>query len=163
MSTDTPIYDVITEDRMTISFPPVQSQIEISVKDEFHKNCGLFYITLISDDKKEPSTAQWIYRHLSEAQLALHVIQLKLQSSEKQSLYSDLEQLLNKMNLWDALNKAKLFKEIAAARLPFAATVLDRFDRPTVIETSRDIIEQLGDSYLFHQLSLSYNETGKDI
>ena len=158
MLTDKPIYHEIKDDEIIICCPDDKWKIEISTTEEYRKMCGFLYITLRRKDKKEPSIAQWIYRHLPEVQLALHVIQLKLKSPEKRDLYLNLGQLLDKMNLWDAIDEAKLFKEIAAAKLPFAASIQEKVKHPNILETSRDIIEQYGDSYFLHKLSLTYNK-----
>ena len=128
--------------------------MEISTQEEYAKTCGFLYTTLRRKDKKEPSTAQWIYRHIEEANLAFLLIGLKLECEDKHILYSDLKQLLNTTNLWDAIDQAKLFQEIATAQVPFPAGVLDRFDHPTVVKVSKHLLEQWGDPQLLETLIL---------
>ena len=157
MSTDKPIHHKFTDNKITIHCQPDKWKIEISTQEEHAKTYGFLYTTLRSEDKKEPSTAQWIYRHIEEAKLALLVIALKIESRDKNLLYSNLKQLLNKKNLWDAIDEAKLFEEIASARIPFYASVKDRNEALTVSEVAKEVIKTYGDPNLLPVMSLQYN------
>ena len=158
MLTNKPIYHEMTDDRITIYCSSDKWTMEISTQEEHAKTCGFLYITLRHADEREPSIAQWIYRYIEEAKLALRIVELKLKFSGKDILYSNLKQLVSQKQFHDAIDEAKLFEEVALARLPFSPTVLDMFDRPTILDTSRGIIERHGDSYLLHQLSLGYTQ-----
>ena len=136
MSTDKPIYHQIAENLITISCPSDKWKIEISTQEEHAKQCGFLYIMLRRSDKREPLIAQWIYRHIGEANLSFLVIGLKLGSSDKGILYSDLKRLVSEKQFHDAIDQAKLFEEVASARIPFYTSVKERDECPTVLEVT---------------------------
>ena len=158
MLTNKPIYHEMTDDRITIYCSSDKWTMEISTQEEYAKTCGFLYITLRHADEREPSIAQWIYRYIEEAKLALRIVELKLESPDKQIFYSDLKQLISKKQFHDAIDQTKLFEEVASARIQFYASAEERDKRPTVLEISKDIMQQYGDPNLLSALSLGYTQ-----
>ena len=151
----TQLYHEMTDDRITIYCGSEKCKIEISTTEEYAKTCGFLYITLRHADEREPLIAQWIYRHIEEAKLALLVVGLKLEGPDKHILYSDLKQLVGQKQFHDAIDEAMLFEEIASGRIPFYASVEERDKRPTVLDAVSEIIREHGDPRLLHRLSLA--------
>ena len=154
MSTDKPISHQIAENLITIFCPSDKWKIEISTQEEHAKQCGFLYIILKRSDKREPSIAQWVYRHIEEAKLAFLVVGLKLESPDKHILYSDLKQIVSTKQFHNAIDQAKLFEEVASARIPFCASVEERAECSTVLEVTRKIIAKYGEPKLLKVLSL---------
>ena len=154
MSTDKPIYHQIAENLITISCHSDKWKIEISTQEEHAKQCGFLYIILKRSDERNPLIAQWIYRHIEEAKLAFLVVRLKLEGPHQSILYADLKHLVSQKQFHDATDEIKLFKEIAAARIPPYASQQERVDLPKVADSVETKLKEHGDPQLLKVLSL---------